>query len=226
MIACSDGPAPNAMIDANSVCASVRPARSNTTVTRSPISLKIGERDERMSTVAISCDMASTRRCSTEARMGSAVGTVTARGRGCSSGDVGDRLAAAGRDDVAVGHVGDAAAPLGVADHRVHREHHAARCSVQSAVSSASTTSRPIHGSSMTSWPRPCPDQYDDVAPRASTASSIPRWTSAGARAGHHRAAPPRACRPPRRGSAAPGRRSGCRTRPRARTPSSSRGGR
>ena len=73
MIACSDGAAPNAMIDANSVCASVRPERSNTTVTRSPISLKIGERDERMRTVAISCDTATTRRCSTEARMGSAV---------------------------------------------------------------------------------------------------------------------------------------------------------
>ena len=43
------------MIDAYSVWASVRPDRSKTTVTRSPISLKIGERDERISTVAISC---------------------------------------------------------------------------------------------------------------------------------------------------------------------------
>ena len=73
MIACSDGAAPKAMIEANSVCASVRPSRSKTTVTRSPISLKIGEREERMSTVAISRETATTRRCSTEARMGSAV---------------------------------------------------------------------------------------------------------------------------------------------------------
>ena len=64
-----------------------RPERSNTTVTRSPISLKIGERDERMRTVAISCDTATTRRCSTEARMGSAVwDTGTARGRGSRAG--------------------------------------------------------------------------------------------------------------------------------------------
>jgi hypothetical protein len=42
------------MIDAYSVCASVRPPRSKITVTRSPISLKIGEREERINTVAIS----------------------------------------------------------------------------------------------------------------------------------------------------------------------------
>jgi hypothetical protein len=79
MIARSDGPAPNAMIDANSVCASVRPDRSKTTVTRSPTSLKIGERDERMSTVAISRDTATTRRCSTDARMGSGASATTTR---------------------------------------------------------------------------------------------------------------------------------------------------
>ena len=53
-VRCSGGWAPFAMIDAYSVWASVRPARSKTTVTRSPISLKIGDRDERISTVAIS----------------------------------------------------------------------------------------------------------------------------------------------------------------------------
>jgi hypothetical protein len=42
------------MIDAYSVCASVRPPRSKITVTRSPISLRIGEREERINTVAIS----------------------------------------------------------------------------------------------------------------------------------------------------------------------------
>ena len=63
------GPAPFAMIEAYSVWASVRPSASNTTVTRSPISLKIGERDERIRTVAISCVIACTRRCRTAARM-------------------------------------------------------------------------------------------------------------------------------------------------------------
>ena len=65
----SGGPAPFAMIEAYSVCASVRPSASKTTVTRSPISLKIGERDERIRTVAISCVIACTRRCRTAARM-------------------------------------------------------------------------------------------------------------------------------------------------------------
>ncbi len=70
------------MIEAYSVWASVRPSASKTTVTRSPISLKIGERDERISTVAISCVIAWTRRCRTEARIGSAVVSALMR-RGC-----------------------------------------------------------------------------------------------------------------------------------------------
>ena len=76
MIRCSGGWAPLAMIDAYSVWPSVRPLRSKMTVTRSPISLKIGERDERISTAAISREIACTRRCRTAARMGSALGMV------------------------------------------------------------------------------------------------------------------------------------------------------
>ena len=78
MIARRDGAAPKAMIEANSVCARVRPSRSKMTVTKSPISLKIGEREERISTVAISRETATTRRCSTDARIGSAAGCSVA----------------------------------------------------------------------------------------------------------------------------------------------------
>ena len=80
MMCCSGGWAPFAMIEAYSVWASVRPSRSKITVTRSPISLKIGERDDRISTVAISREIACTRRCSTEARMGSTAMLITAQG--------------------------------------------------------------------------------------------------------------------------------------------------
>src|ERR1700761_7466196 len=92
MIARSEGAAPKAMIEANSVCARVRPSRSKMTVTKSPISLKIGERELRMRTVAISRETATTRRCSTEARIGSGANCSAAAAAGVisSAGLAGD----------------------------------------------------------------------------------------------------------------------------------------
>src|ERR1700742_1482115 len=107
IIARSEGAAPKAMIEANSVCARVRPSRSKITVTKSPISLKIGERELRIRTVAISRETATTRRCSTEARIGSgancsaaAAAGVTWCSRSALAGDKGeDALGAAGAVD-------------------------------------------------------------------------------------------------------------------------------
>src|SRR3954452_15565747 len=117
MIWASGGWAPLAMIEAYSVCARVRPSRSKRTVTRSPISLKIGEREERISTVAISWVIAWTRRCRTEARIGSIAAGVgeSAEGSGLAvligsahfpevAGQVRKRCGAAVRDDEGVGH--------------------------------------------------------------------------------------------------------------------------
>src|SRR4051812_47309935 len=106
----SGGPAPLAMIEAYSVCASVRPRRANTTVTRSPISLKIGERDERISTVAISLVIACTRRCRTEARIGSAASAISQPLDHVQAERVlREHLTAVVAYEVGVGHVGDGA---------------------------------------------------------------------------------------------------------------------
>ena len=217
----SGGCAPFAMIDAYSVCASVRPWRSKTTVTRSPISLKIGERDERISTVAISFVIASTRRWRTDARTGSAAAALI-RPRGASRG------IAETAPRALTGHV--TCRPCSRCPSRPGRRRTGGSRSpccgsmVHAASASRSwTTSSPIQGSSITSCPRPCPDQYVEVASWASTASMTAACTSAGRGSGRHRGR--RRLHPvaARRRSGAPGARSARRARPCARTPSSSR---
>src|SRR3954463_11312536 len=116
MIWASGGWAPLAMIEAYSVCARVRPSRSERTGTKAPIPLKIGEREERISTVAISWVIAWTRRCRTEARIGSTEAGVGGLAEAVLirsthfpevAGQVRKGCGAAVLDDEGVGHVAD-----------------------------------------------------------------------------------------------------------------------